>query len=371
MKQDLFIALLMITTITLSCTNQSMKETMKTSFGTLPDGRPVHLYTLTNHQGMEVSIMDYGATITSILVPDAKGESKNVVLGYNHVDPYLTGTPFFGSTIGRYANRIRDGRFQINGEEFQLSVNDGDHHLHGGSMGFDKVLWTAHRISGQAIEFDYVSPDGEMGYPGTLQVKVRFSLDEQNNLRMDYSATTDQLTHVNLTNHAYFNLSGKVEEGIFDHELMLNASSYTPVDDGLIPTGEIRSVEGGTFDFKTKKRIGDRLDEEPGGFDHNFVLDWDSSASTELLLAAHLKHPESGRVLEVYTTEPGIQFYSGNFLDGSLALDDGTPIEKHGALCLETQHFPNSPNIPAFPSTLLEPESEFRSTTIYSFKVVL
>ena len=355
-----------------NCTNPSPTFMNKSSFGFLQNGQEVYRYTLNNSNGMSVSITDFGATIVAIEVPDRDGTTKNVVLGYDHIQPYLDGTPYFGSTIGRYANRIREGRFELDGESYQLSVNDGDHHLHGGSEGFDNVLWTLRDYSNEYLEFSYLSADGEMGYPGNLEVRVRFSLTQENELKMDYWAQTDASTPVNLTNHAYFNLSGEVEQGIFNHQLQLMASAYTPVDEGLIPTGEITEVEQTLFDFRTEQSIGERLQAQPSGYDHNFVLDKDGPRNEEgLLLAATLTDPLSGRQLEVWTTEPGIQFYSGNFLDGTLKLDDSKPISKHGALCLETQHFPNSPNEPAFPSTILHPGEEFRSSTIYGFKVVL
>ncbi len=355
-----------------NCTNPAPTFMNKSSFGFLQNGQEVYRYTLNNSNGMSVSITDFGATIVAIEVPDRDGTTKNVVLGYDHIQPYLNGTPYFGSTIGRYANRIREGRFELDGESYQLSVNDGDHHLHGGSEGFDNVLWTLRDYSNEYLEFSYLSADGEMGYPGNLEVRVRFSLTQENELKMDYWAQTDASTPVNLTNHAYFNLSGEVEQGIFNHQLQLMASAYTPVDEGLIPTGEITEVEQTLFDFRTEQSIGERLQAQPSGFDHNFVLDSDGLKNQDgLHLAAKLTDPLSGRQLEVWTTEPGIQFYSGNFLDGTLKLGDSKPISKHGALCLETQHFPNSPNEPAFPSTILHPGEEFRSSTIYGFKVVL
>lgn len=338
----------------------------KMEFGKMEDGRTVELYTLTNENGMEVKIMTYGGTVTSIKVPDEEGNFENVVLGFDDLDKYLEGTPFFGAIIGRYGNRIAEGVFSLNGETYQLAKNDGDNHLHGGVKGYDKVLWTAKSHSDSTLELHYLSEDGEEGYPGNLDITVTYTVTEENELKIDYQATTDKLTPVNLTNHSYFNLSGDPATQILDHKLQIDASHYTPVNSQLIPTGKIAPVEGTPFDFTEPHEIGSRIEEVPGGYDHNFVID---DHTGELKNIATLVDPETGRKLEVITTEPGIQFYSGNFLDGSLTGSDGTAFIKYSALCLETQHFPDSPNQPAFPSTILEPGETYETTTLYRFGV--
>lgn len=335
------------------------------AFGTLDDGREVSLFTLTNSNEMEVKITNYGGIITSIRTPDANGNLDNVVLGFESLDKYLEGTPYFGAIIGRYGNRIADGGFSIDGTEYELATNDGNNHLHGGEVGFDKVLWNAEIQDDNSLKLTYLSEDGEEGYPGNLEVAVVYSLTNDNELKIKYEATTDKATPVNLTNHSYFNLSGQPDSTILDHELMLNADQYTPVNDELIPTGELADVEGTPFDFRNPHAIGARIDQVEGGYDHNWVLN--SSADDSLFHAATLYHEESGRQMEVLTKEPGIQFYSGNFLDGSLQGPDGTSFVQYAALCLETQHFPNSPNEPDFPSTILVPGETYETTTIYQF----
>lgn len=338
----------------------------KMEFGKLEDGRTVELYTLTNENGMEVKIMTYGGTVTSLKVPDTDGNFDNVVLGFDELDKYLEGTPFFGAIIGRYGNRIAEGVFTLNGETYQLAKNDGNNHLHGGVKGYDKVLWTAKAHSDSTLELHYLSEDGEEGYPGNLDITVTYTVTDQNELKIDYEATTDKPTPVNLTNHSYFNLSGDPATQILDHQLQIDADHYTPVNQQLIPTGEIAPVEGTPFDFTEPHAIGSRIEEVPGGYDHNFVI---NDHTGELQNIATLVDPETGRKLEVITTEPGIQFYSGNFLDGSITGSDGTAFIKHSALCLETQHFPDSPNQPDFPSTILEPGDTYETTTIYRFGV--
>lgn len=336
-----------------------MNHTVKVEpFGTLEDGRTVLLYTLTNDNGVEIAFINYGGIITSIVVPDKDGKMGNVVLGYDSLHKYLDGTPYFGSIIGRYANRIRDARFSLNDYTYQLSVNHGDNHLHGGNVGFDKVLWDTESIDSNAVTLTYLSKDGEEGYPGNLHVQVTYSLTENNELRIEYEASTDKATPVNLTNHSYFNLSGDPQSTILDHQLMINADEYTPVDSELIPTGEIAEVAGTPFDFRTPHEIGSRIEQVGGGYDHNWVL---PDSEDELPLVATLFEQKTGRKLEVLTTEPGIQFYSGNFLDGSMFV-------KHSALCLETQHFPDSPNNPQFPTTILNPGQRYSGITIYRFK---
>ncbi|MEX0844821.1 MAG: aldose epimerase family protein [Balneolaceae bacterium] len=335
-------------------------------FGTMEDGRKVQLFTLTNSNGMEVKITNYGGTVTSINVPDADGNFDNVVLGFDDLDKYLAGTPFFGAIIGRYGNRIAEGAFSMDGETYQLATNDGENHLHGGEKGYDKVLWTAKSSTGNSLVLTYLSEDGEEGYPGNLEIMVTYSLTDDNELKIDYFAETDKPTPVNLTNHSYFNLSGDPSTKILDHELLIKADHYTPVNNQLIPTGEIAKVEGTPFDFTEPHLIGERIADVDGGYDHNYVL---NDHDGELKQVATLFDPETKRELEVLTTEPGLQFYSGNFLDGSLNGPDGTAFVKYSALCLETQHFPDSPNQPEFPSTILQPGDTYETVTIYRFSV--
>jgi aldose 1-epimerase len=335
-------------------------------FGALKNGKSVHLVTLKNKNGIEVQITNYGGTITSIRTPDAEGNIENIVLGFDSLDKYLAGTPYFGATIGRYGNRIAEGKFTLNGEDYQLSANDGNNHLHGGEQGFDKVLWIIDSATQNSLVLTYLSEDGEMGYPGHLDVKVTFTLTDKNELRFDYEATTDKATPVNLTNHSYFNLSGDPESRFLDHQLMIAADNYTPVNSELIPTGEIASVEGTPFDFTEFQEIGARIENVDGGYDHNFVLN-DTDGSMKSI--ATLYDPQTKRELEVITEEPGIQFYFGNFLDGTLEGPDGSFYVQYAALCLETQHYPNSPNEPGFPSTILEPGQTYQTSTIYKFSV--
>lgn len=315
-----------------------------------------NFYTLKNNNGVEVSITNYGGTVTSIKVPDRNGVFGDVVLGYDTIEEYMRNPRYLGALIGRYANRIANGRFSLNGVEYQLAQNNNANHLHGGVRGFDKRIWNAsHKPAG--LHLEYFSEDGEENYPGNLNVAVDYALNDENELRIDYHATTDKDTIVNLTNHSYFNLAG--EGTILDHELMLHAGSFTPVSDDLIPTGEIRSVDGTRMDFRIARVIGE------GGYDHNFVLDdWNHGSIRSV---ARLRDPKSRRVMEVLTTQPGIQFYSGNFLDGSLIGKGGVRYEKYAALCLETQHFPDSPNQPNFPSTVLRAGERFYESTIYKF----
>lgn len=348
----------------------------KASFGATAEGVPVDLYTLTNASGMEVRAISYGGIILSLRVPDRAGKLGDVVLGYDAIDGYLKASPYFGSIIGRYGNRIARGRFTLDGKEYTLAANNGPNALHGGTKGFDKVVWRAEpfeKSEGVGVVFSYTSPDGEEGYPGKLEATVTYTLDDANTLSFDYRAVTDKPTPVNLTQHSYFNLAGDGQGDILGHELMLKASRFTPVDSTLIPTGEIRSVAGTPFDFTTPHTIGERIgtgDEQirfGGGYDHNFVLDRDAGDS--LQLAARVYEPTSGRVMEVSTTEPGVQFYSGNFLDGSITGKAGHVYRHRTGFCLETQHYPDSPNKPEFPSTILKPGEEYRSRTVYAFSV--
>jgi aldose 1-epimerase len=334
-------------------------------FGITPEGDSVMLYTFENDQNYVVKITNFGGIITEIHTPDRNGEFGNIVLGFDNLDQYLAGHPNFGALIGRYANRIADARFTLDGVTYHLNANDGDNTLHGGLIGFDDVIWNPEVILDDdraALRLTYVSEDGEEGFPGTLTTHVTYELIE-NQLYITYEAVTDKPTPVNLTNHSYFNLAG--EGTILDHVLYINASRYTPVDSELIPTGEIAPVEGTPFDFRKPHVIGARIDEVPGGYDHNFVLDKEDS---EMTLAAKVMDPKTGRSLEVMTTEPGVQFYTGNFLDGSLSSGDFVFV-KHAGLCLETQHFPDSPNQPNFPSTILRPGETYSTQTIFRFGV--
>jgi len=341
------------------------------------EGEPVERYTLTNANGMEVAVLTYGGVIQSIRVPDRDGTMANVVLGFNTLDDYVARSPYFGAIVGRYANRIARGQFTLDGETCQLAINNGPNSLHGGEKGFDKQIWTASEGSatdGQSLVLSYTSPDGEGGYPGTLDVTVTYTLTGDNALRIDYHATTDKTTVLNLSNHSYFNLAGEGSGSVLDHELMLNASSFTPVDDTLIPTGEIAPVAGTPFDFTTAKPIGQDIRDGSSdqivigrGYDHNVVLDRPKGDDTSLVQVARVVEPTTGRVMEVETTEPGVQFYTGNFLDGTFAGSGGKVYRQGDGFCLETQHFPDSPNQPGFPSTELAPGEEFTSTTVYTF----
>ncbi len=334
-------------------------------FGTMDDGRPVQLFTLKNENRMEVSITNYGGIVTSIKVPDKNGNIDDVVLGFDNLEQYKAGHPYFGTITGRYANRIANGRFELNGEVYQLATNDGENHLHGGIEGFDKKLWDYEiNNSENSVILRYLSPDGEEGYPGNLNVKVTYTLTEENELRIDYHATTDKPTVVNLTNHSYFNLSGEPTQVILDHLLTIHADRYTPVNEALIPTGELRHVEGTPFDFRTPEYIGTRIDSIPPGYDHNFVLNNPNQGVRNI---ATLKHEESGRVMEVYTDLPGVQLYTGNFLDGTIEDRNGHPIPQYAALCLETQLFPDSPNQPHFPPAVLNEGEAYETVTIYRF----
>jgi aldose 1-epimerase len=334
------------------------------------EGQEVSLYKLSASNGFSVEITTYGGAVTAIYAPDKDGQTGNVVLGFNDLEGYLQdGNPYFGCLVGRYANRIANAQFTLNGETYKLAPNDNGNTLHGGEQGFDKRVWSAEtNTTDEAAELilTYVSEDGEEGYPGTLTSKVTYSIGDNFDLNIHYEATTDQPTPVNLTNHAYFNLSAGAAPNILGHELMLNANTYTPVDAGLIPTGEIKEVAGGPMDFTSAKAIGRDLEQVEGGFDHNWILNKEGDALTQ---AATLYDPNTGRFMEMLTTEPAVQFYSGNFLNGSLTNEDGKTIVKHYGLCLEAQHYPDSPNQPDFPEVILEPGETYRQTTVYRFSV--
>ena len=342
----------------------------KISWGQSPEGQPVELYTLTNAKGSEARIMTYGGVVVSLKVPDRSGALGDVVAGFDDLKGYLTPPPYFGAIIGRYGNRIAAGRFSLGGVTYQLAKNDGANHLHGGVRGFDKRVWSAKPLSPQSLELSYLSKDGEEGYPGNLSATVTYTLTDANELRIDYSATTDKETVVNLTNHSYFNLAGAGD--ILGHEVMIHADRFTPVVKGLIPTGELKSVAGTPFDFRTAKAIGKSIDEKDeqlilaGGYDHNWVL---NRTGPDLQSAATVTDPKSGRVMEVLTTEPGLQFYTGNFLDGTLQ-GKGRVYARRSAFCMETQHFPDSPNEPSFPSTVLKPGDTYRTSTVYRFSTM-
>ena len=332
------------------------------------DGRQVYLFTLTNSKGDQVKISNYGGTVTSWRTRDKAGKQSNIVLGFDSLGGYLTPPPYFGATIGRYGNRIAGGRFTLDNKTYTLATNNGKNHLHGGNKGFDKVVWEVDSINQNSptLRLHYLSKDGEEGYPGNLKTAVTFTLSDDNELQIEYTATTDKATPVNLTNHSYFNLSGDAANTILEHRLQIAADRYTPVDSTLIPTGQLAAVRGTPFDFTSPHKIGERLEAVKGGYDHNFVL---NKGGTALEKVATLSDSVSGRILEVSTTEPGLQFYSGNFLDGSLKNRDGKAIQQHAALCLETQHFPDSPNQPSFPNTILKPNQTYHSLTKYKVGV--
>ncbi|HWM03217.1 MAG TPA: aldose epimerase family protein [Actinophytocola sp.] len=347
----------------------------KDVFGTTPDGARIDRYTLTNGRGMRVRIITYGGIIQSIETPDRRGRTANIALGFDNLADYLTkNSPYFGCITGRYANRIAKGRFTLDGTTYQLAVNNGENHLHGGDVGFDKRVWQAGEIRERGavgVRLTYVSPAGEERYPGTLSVTVTYRLTVHNEIRIDYHATTDAPTIVNLTNHTYFNLAGEGSGSIYDHRLRINASRYTPVDPTLIPTGSLDPVAGTPMDFRHPTAIGARIRDNfqqlllGQGYDHNFVLDRRDDHA--LALAARVSEPRSGRTVTIRTAEPGIQFYSGNFLDGTLVGTGGHVYRQGDGFALETQHFPDSPNQPSFPSTVLRPDGVYQTTTVYQF----
>jgi aldose 1-epimerase len=377
-----FMLALSVTAIILSGCNQitGTKETKgtttmkisKDAFGTSKNGEKVDIYTLTNNKGCIVKITNYGGIVVSLSVPDRTGKLCDIVLGYDSLDGYIkNNSPYFGALIGRYGNRIAKGKFTLNGQTYTLAINNSPNHLHGGLVGFDKVVWQAKEIKQSdavGLELTYLSKDGEEGYPGNLSVTVKYLWTNNNELKIQYEAVTDKPTVVNLTNHSYFNLACKAD--ILGHELMLNADRFTPVDQGLIPTGELRPVKGTVMDFSKPASIGARINNDDEqlkfgtGYDHNWVI---NNFDGSLKLAARVYEPTTGRVIEVSTTEPGVQFYSGNFLDGTITGKNGVVYNRRAGFCLETQHFPDSPNKPKFLSTVLKPGEKYKTTTIYKF----
>lgn len=377
---------LMVLAGTLSCgpPPDGSKETMEperlfspslssADFGTTPGGESVRIYTLTNSAGIEVRVITYGGIITSLRTPDRTGNFDDIVLGFDSLEGYLAKHPYFGTLVGRYANRISGGRFTLDGVRYKLAQNNGENHIHGGIKGFDKVVWRDRPVeedNGVGVVLEYTSADGEEGYPGTLDVQVTYTLTGDNELVCDYRATTDRATPINLTQHSYFNLAGQGTGNVLRHLLELNAAAFTPNDAELIPTGEIRPVEGTPFDFRNEMPIGARINSPyeqiqiGGGYDHNYVLNPADEGPT---LAARVREPVTGRVMEVYTTEPGVQLYTGNFLDGTLTGKGGSIYGRRSGFCLETQHYPDSPNRPEFPSTILRPGETYESRTVFKF----
>jgi aldose 1-epimerase len=354
--------------MTTAGSSQTTKTGIKKTDWGEHDGKKVYLYTLVNNKGTEVKITNYGGIVTSFISADNSGNKSNIVMGFDSFKPYLQSPPYFGALIGRYGNRIGDARFTLNGVTYKLAANNGKNHLHGGLKGFDKVVWDASTSPDgtSSLTLKYLSKDGEEGYPGNLNITVQYSLSDEDELKIEYNAETDKATPVNLTNHSYFNLSGDVSNTILNHSLVIDADKYTPVDTSLIPTGELKSVKGTPFDFTTVEKIGSRISQVTGGYDHNWVL---NKKGNELQKIATLSDSLSGRKLEVFTTEPGLQFYTGNFLDGTIKTSAGKPINKNTALCLETQHFPDSPNKPDFPSTILQPGQKYHTVTVYKLSV--
>lgn len=381
MRSTILILALMVQVAMSTDDEQQAAEAMaprgvtRADYGKTRDGRAVEIYTLRNAAGVEMHVITFGGIITSLKVPDRSGQFGDVVLGFESLESYLKDPPYFGAIVGRYGNRIAKGQFTLNGATYKLAANNGPNHLHGGVNGFDKAVWNAvpgDSPEGLSITLTRTSPDGEEGYPGTLQASVRYTLTDKNQLVVDYRATTDKPTPINLTQHSYFNLAADRTD-ILAHELTIHASRYTPVDDTLIPTGELAAVDGTPFDFRTATPIGARITADNvqlkngHGYDHNWVLDRNGAG---LQPAARVVEPNSGRTLDVATTEPGIQFYSGNFLDGTITGKGGRVYRHRSGLCLETQHYPDSPNHASFPSTILQPGQTYSSQTVFTFGVV-
>ncbi len=369
------VSLIVLTMVTgCSTTKHAESSILRQVLGQLE--KDVHIYTLENKNGMRARITNYGGIIVSLEVPDRKGKLGDVVLGYDTLEQYVEANPYFGALIGRYGNRIAKGRFTLNGKVYELAINNNENHLHGGIVGFDKVVWKADPITsrdeGPVLALTHTSVDGDEGYPGNLSMKIIYTLTENNELRIDYYATTDQDTVVNLTQHSYFNLAGAGSGTILDHIVTIDADKFTPVDSGLIPTGELRPVGGTPFDFRDPTAIGARIEEDNeqlefgGGYDHNWCLNTDGLDSP----AASVYEPTTGRYMEVFTTEPGVQFYVGNFLNGTNVGKGGIPYEQRTGFCLETQHYPDSPNQPNFPSVVLKKGGKYKQTTIYRFSTI-
>jgi aldose 1-epimerase len=347
----------------------------KAAFGSTPDGEAVDIYTLTNANGMEVRTITFGGIITSIRVPDRDGKLDDVALGFDNLEGYLTNPPFFGAIIGRYGNRIAKGRFTLDGKTYSLAINDKPNHLHGGKKGFDKIVWKAESFKKEnnvGVVFTHTSPDGDEGYPGSVSLRVTYTLTPRNEIEVEFEATTDKATPLNLTQHTYFNLAGDGSRDILDHLMTIHASRFTPVDSTKIPTGESAPVEGTPFDFREPTAIGARIAANDtqikfgNGYDHNFVLD---RTGDGMFAAAHVLEPQTGRVLDISTTEPGMQFYTGNFLDGSLVGKSAHVYKQRMGFALETQHYPDSPNQPRFPNTILHPGEAYHSKTVFAFSV--
>ena len=376
-SQVRFVSLLVIMAVIGLCSCGGIADAdqsiTKSPFGKTADGTPVDIYTLTNASGVEARITNYGGIVVSLKVPDRDGKLDDVVLGYDTLDEYIAASPYFGSLIGRYGNRIAKGRFTLDGKEYPLAQNNHENHLHGGLKGFDKVVWKSRAMlaeRGLGLSLSYLSPDGEEGYPGNLSVKVVYVLSDDNELSIHYTATTDKPTPVNLSSHSYFNLAGQGNGDILSHKMMIKADRFLPVDKGLIPTGELRPVAGTPFDFNKPTAIGARIEQKDqqlelgGGYDHCWVL---NESDGRMALVARVFEPTTGRVMEILTTEPGIQFYCGNFLDGSNVGKGGKVYKHRHGFCLETQHFPDSPNKPDFPSVILKPGEKYETTTIHRF----
>jgi aldose 1-epimerase len=374
-KLFLYCLIIISSTIIISCQSERKAQSMikKELFGTLSDGSKVYSYLLSNASGTQVKIIDYGAIVVSLSAPDRNGKFADVVLGYDSLAGYVDDNAFLGAIVGRYGNRIAKGKFKLEGKEYQLTVNSGTNHLHGGAKGFYKALWEAEPIESStdpALKLTYVSKDGDEGYPGTVTMKVTYTLTKDNALKIDYEDTTDKTTILNPTHHSYFNLTGDPTKTILDHELMIAADYITPVDSDLITTGKLAKVDGTPFDFKKPEKVGTRINNNDQqlifgrGYDHNWVL---NNYDKNVRLAASLYDPQSRRFMEVLTDQPGLQFYSGNFLDGSIKGKSGIKYKHRTALCLETQHFPDSPNKPNFPSVVLKPGEKYQQTTIYKF----
>lgn len=338
------------------------------------DGKDVFAYTLENKNGMTARIISYGAIVTQLIVPDKDGKFEDVVLGFSDAksywtEPYISNGCYLGAIVGRYGNRIAKGKFKIDGKEYSLATNNGPNHLHGGIKGFDKVVWESEGLeteAGPAVRLSYLSVDGEEGYPGNFKIEVTYTLTNDNELQIDYSGSVDKPCPVNITHHGYFNLTGQAKRDILNHEVQIFAHRYTVVDETLIPTGELKPIYGTPMNFNEPFTIGSRIDEVEGGYDHNYVL---SKPAKDYAIIARIKEPESGRIMEVYTSEPGVQFYTGNFLNGALTGKGMVQYNKHWGFCLETQHFPDSPNQPEFPSVLLNPGAEYGYRTVYRFRV--